>query len=146
MPPAGRSSSSSMRTRISLAALLVKVTARMPCGETPSIWMSQAIRWTSTRVLPLPAPARTSRLPGSDVTALRWLSLRGLRMWDISMAGNFTPSADKYFLKRRGFVIPGVCNTRVSCYYRCEWRVATVFCPGIGMPGILERVRYVRES
>ena len=49
-----------MRRRISAAALLVKVTARMLCGEAPSTWISQATRCTSTRVLPLPAPASTS--------------------------------------------------------------------------------------
>ena len=46
-----------MRLRISAAALLVKVTARMLCGEAPSTWISHATRCTSTRVLPLPAPA-----------------------------------------------------------------------------------------
>ena len=49
-----------MRLRISAAALLVKVTARMLFGEAPSTWMSHATRCTSTRVLPLPAPASTS--------------------------------------------------------------------------------------
>ena len=32
----------------------------MLCGETPSVWISQAMRCISTRVLPLPAPASTS--------------------------------------------------------------------------------------
>ena len=34
----------SRRARISPAALLVKVTARIDCGETPSTAISQAIR------------------------------------------------------------------------------------------------------
>ena len=48
------------RACISLAALLVNVTARMLC--TLAIWFcsSHAMRVVSTRVLPLPAPARTS--------------------------------------------------------------------------------------
>ena len=46
------------RVSISFAALLVKVTASTPCGETWPVWMSQAMRVVSTRVLPLPAPAR----------------------------------------------------------------------------------------
>ena len=44
------------------AALLVKVTAMMEKGEQRSTCISQAIRCTSTRVLPEPAPASTSRL------------------------------------------------------------------------------------
>jgi hypothetical protein len=52
--------------RISRAALLVKVTARMPQGDSPSTWISHAMRCTSTRVLPDPAPARTSVLPAGQ--------------------------------------------------------------------------------
>ncbi len=48
------------RVSISLAALLVKVTARMPAGDTCPVWISQAMRVVSTRVLPEPAPARIS--------------------------------------------------------------------------------------
>src|SRR5271170_6464004 len=65
----GHPGSPSMRRRISAAALLVKVTARMLCGETPSTWMSHATRCTSTRVLPLPAPASTSAEPSGAATA-----------------------------------------------------------------------------
>jgi hypothetical protein len=46
------------RDCISFAALLVKVTARMPCGPTCPVEISQAMRVVRTRVLPLPAPAR----------------------------------------------------------------------------------------
>ena len=49
-----------MRERISAAALLVNVTARMDWGAIPSAAMSHATRCTNTRVLPLPAPAKTS--------------------------------------------------------------------------------------
>ena len=78
-------SSFSTRARISAAALLVKVTARIPCGETPSAWISQAMRWISTRVLPLPAPASTSVGASGAVTAARCASFRGLRMGVTSM-------------------------------------------------------------
>jgi hypothetical protein len=47
------------RVSISLAALLVKVTAMSPMGETWPVWISQAMRVVSTRVLPEPAPAST---------------------------------------------------------------------------------------
>ena len=81
---AGPSSSVSTRPRISAAALLVKVTAKTPLGETPSASTSQAMRCTSTRVLPLPAPATTRRLPSGAVTASRWRSFKPLRMWVMS--------------------------------------------------------------
>ncbi len=57
------------RVSISLAALLVKVTARMPCGDTWPVWISQAMRVVSTRVLPEPAPARISADWFGSVTA-----------------------------------------------------------------------------
>ena len=69
-----------MRPRISAAALLVKVTASRLCGETLSTSMSQAARWTSTRVLPLPAPAMTSVGSAGAVTAWRCASFRDSRI------------------------------------------------------------------
>jgi len=57
-----------MRRRISSAALLVKVTARMSEGGMPRS-MRRAIRWVTTRVLPEPAPARTRRGPSTWATA-----------------------------------------------------------------------------
>ena len=54
---------------ISLAALFVKVTERMLCVEFESAFISQAILWTRTFVLPEPAPANTSSFFDSDVTA-----------------------------------------------------------------------------
>src|SRR6516225_278497 len=93
----GMPSSRSMRERISPAALLVKVTASTPCGETPSAWMSQAMRCVSTRVLPLPAPASTSTGPSGAVTAARCASFSGLRMGDKSMGGEF------YTVKTRAY-------------------------------------------
>ena len=56
------------RSFISSAALLVKVTARMRSGEMR--WrISSAMRKVTTRVLPVPAPARTSSGPESVLTA-----------------------------------------------------------------------------
>jgi hypothetical protein len=45
-------------------------------GREPSARISQAMRCTSTRVLPEPAPASTSMLPLSAATASRCASLR----------------------------------------------------------------------
>src|SRR3954451_5730818 len=66
-----RPRSSSTRSRISWAALLVNVMARISPARARSVWTSQAIRWVSTRVLPEPAPARTSSGPSGCVTASR---------------------------------------------------------------------------
>ena len=57
------------RACISLAALLVKVTAMMPAGDACPVCSSQAMRVVNTRVLPEPAPARISAGPGGAVTA-----------------------------------------------------------------------------
>ena len=46
------------RVSISFAALYVKVTARTACGDIWPVWISHAMRVVSTRVFPLPAPAR----------------------------------------------------------------------------------------
>src|ERR1700758_4031036 len=59
--------------------------------------MSQAMRWVSTRVLPLPAPASTSTGPSAAVTAARCASFSGLRIGDKSMGGAF------YTLKARAY-------------------------------------------
>jgi hypothetical protein len=83
----GMPRSCAMRPRISPAALFVNVTARMPCGDTPSTWISQAIRCVSTRVLPLPAPASTSTGASGAVTAARCASLSGSRRAETSMGG-----------------------------------------------------------
>ena len=54
------------RSRISPAALLVKVTARIAQpGTCDGSLIRWAMRWVITRVLPLPAPARTSRGPST---------------------------------------------------------------------------------
>src|SRR4051794_375236 len=66
----------SMRWRISSAALLVKVMARMAKGLTPSSSIRWAMRWVRTLVLPEPAPATTSRGPSPWTTASSWSGLR----------------------------------------------------------------------
>src|SRR5271155_3628381 len=65
------------RSSISLAALLVNVTASTDSGLAWPLASSQAIRVVSTRVLPLPAPARISADPCGRVTAA---SCSGLRL------------------------------------------------------------------
>ncbi len=57
------------RSRISPAAFLVKVIARMSCGAVPSS-NARRMRETSIQVLPAPAQASTATLrAGSQATA-----------------------------------------------------------------------------
>ena len=69
--------SRSMRRLISSAALLVKVRARICRPGTPCC-SNQATRCVTTRVLPLPGPARISSGPSKCVTASRWASVNPL--------------------------------------------------------------------
>ena len=119
----GMSSSSWTRPRISAAALLVNVTARMPSGETFSTWISQAIRCTSTRVLPLPAPATTSMGSWGAVTASRWASFSGSRIGVTSMAAEESSSlvllADP---ELDGLVAAADCGARGAALEGARWR------------------------
>jgi hypothetical protein len=72
---ARRPTSSSTRSRISAAALLVKVIASTEPGWASRSEISQAIRRVSTRVLPEPAPATTSSGAPAWTTACRCGSL-----------------------------------------------------------------------
>ena len=63
--------SASTRSRISFAALLVKVIARISLGRAWPVPTRCAMRWVSTRVLPEPAPARISSGPSPCTTASR---------------------------------------------------------------------------
>src|SRR2546430_15703116 len=63
--------SASTRERISRAALLVKVTAQISLARTRRVAITYAMRCVSTRVLPLPAPAKTSSGPSGAWTASR---------------------------------------------------------------------------
>ena len=64
------------RSRISAAALLVKVMASTWPGCTPRAASRWAMRWVSTRVLPDPAPATMSSGPPSWSTASRCWGFR----------------------------------------------------------------------
>src|SRR4051794_633404 len=79
MARARRPTSCSTRSRISCAALLVKVMARIWPGCAAPEATRWAIRCVSTRVLPLPAPARIRSGPPGCRTASRWGSLRPSR-------------------------------------------------------------------
>ena len=72
------------RASISLAALLVKVTASRPLGDTWPVVISQAMRVVSTRVLPDPAPARINAGWAGSVTAASCSGLRFCRRFCIS--------------------------------------------------------------
>ena len=65
----GRADEPCKRSRISAAALLVKVMAIISHGATPPSWIMCAMRYVSTRVLPDPAPASTKRGPSVHSTA-----------------------------------------------------------------------------
>ena len=72
-------SNAATRSRISAAALLVNVTARMADGGTRRSVTICAMRWVMTRVFPLPAPARISSGPSVWLTASRCCGLSPLR-------------------------------------------------------------------
>ena len=85
MPRTLTGSMACSRVIISRAALLVKVTAITPPGETWPVDSSQAMRVVRTRVLPDPAPARISACSFGSVTAaccsgLRLCKQRGCRV------------------------------------------------------------------
>src|ERR1035441_5630354 len=73
------SSRAETRSRISSAALLVKVTASTADGGTRRAVMIYATRWVMTRVLPLPAPARIRSGPSVCITASRCCAFSPLR-------------------------------------------------------------------
>src|SRR5690606_4596817 len=83
MPRVLTGSIADSRVSISRAALFVKVTASTPCGLTWPVEISHAIRVVSTRVLPLPAPARISACCAGSVTAASCCSFRCSRRFDI---------------------------------------------------------------
>src|SRR5688572_32932869 len=76
MPRVLMGSMAESRVSISRAALLVKVTARMPAGLAWPDSIRCAMRVVSTRVLPLPAPARIRADSRGRVTALSCSGLR----------------------------------------------------------------------
>jgi len=90
MPRTLSGSMADRRVSISLAALLVKVTARMPPGVTCPVCSSQAMRVVSTRVLPEPAPARISAGSGGRVTAASCSALRPCSSGEASKRSGFS--------------------------------------------------------
>ena len=79
-PPTQPFSSSSRptRSRISPAALFVKVTARIDSGLTPCLRMSHVMRLTTALVLPLPAPATIARGALGVLDRLALLRVQGV--------------------------------------------------------------------
>src|SRR3989339_1384329 len=63
------------RSRISVAALLVNVMAKIFLAATPD-WIKRPILWVMTRVLPDPAPASTRQGPCMKFTASCWARFR----------------------------------------------------------------------
>ena len=76
---AGGPTSSATRERISSAALLVNVMARIPHGGASPVARRWAMRRVRTRVLPEPAPAMMSNGPPRCSTAARWGMVRSSR-------------------------------------------------------------------
>ena len=74
MPPMFPQRRFSVRSRISLAALFVNVIAIILYGDTPHSLTRYAILYVSTRVLPLPAPAKIKTGPSVVTTASYCLS------------------------------------------------------------------------
>ena len=87
MPRTGTGSIAERRVSISLAALFVKVTAITPPGLSWPVWISQAMRVVSTRVLPEPAPARISAGRAGKVTAASCSGFRLASNLDATLAG-----------------------------------------------------------
>ena len=76
MPRVFTGVSAESRVSISFAALLVNVTASIDSGLACPVASSHAMRVVSTRVLPLPAPARISAEACGSVTAASCSGLR----------------------------------------------------------------------
>src|SRR3954469_14103730 len=88
----------STRWRISSAALLVKVMARMAKGLTPSSSIRWAMRWVRTLVLPEPAPATTSSGPSPWTTASSWSGLRPSIKVSAGISPSYGPGARPFGL------------------------------------------------
>src|SRR3954469_22000672 len=86
MPRGSAGSIAVTRVSISRAALLVNVTASTWAGVTRPPLTSQAMRVVSTRVFPLPAPARMSACSSGRVTAASCSGLRCSRCNDTGRA------------------------------------------------------------
>jgi hypothetical protein len=76
--------SAASRASISFAALFVNVTPRIDSGVAWPVASSHAMRVVSTRVLPLPAPARISEDACGSVTASSCSGLRLARSGEVT--------------------------------------------------------------
>ena len=114
-------SKASVRLRSSAAALFVKVTAKMLWGETRSTSINQAIRCTSTRVLPLPAPAMTRAFSSGADTAARCASFRPSRICVMSNAATYADKRSVY-LSRRKIALR---KRKVVSYFKTFWALCT---------------------
>ena len=76
MPRTLTGSMADKRVSISLAALLVKVTANTPAGGHWPLCNNQAMRVVNTRVFPEPAPANIRACSRGKDTAARCSALR----------------------------------------------------------------------
>ena len=100
MPFGSSPSRRAIRSLISPAALLVNVTARIRDGSTPWCSIRRAMRVVSTRVLPEPAPARTSIGPSKCRTASRWAGFRPARGSARSATATLFDSDDSGIISR----------------------------------------------
>ena len=82
-----------IRSRISRAALLVKVTARICDGQARPEAKMWAMRVVRTRVLPVPAPARTSNGPSVCSTAARCSAFNPSRKGAVAAGAVGRPAA-----------------------------------------------------
>src|SRR5919204_2513817 len=141
-------SSAASRSRISPAALFVNVTQRTCHGMTPSSFTRCATRCTMTRVLPLPAPARTRSGPSPCSTASRWASLRPSRMGVSTVARYHNGMAPPVRIAALG----GLGEIGMNCMaLECDGKLAVVDCgvmfpnEPIGIDAILPDVSWIAE-
>ena len=99
---ASRPTSWPARSRISAAALLVKVMAAMRATARPA-WMGRPILCVITRVLPEPARASTRQGPPRWFTASSWARFRP---WDMQKGDASETSAESYRPGCRGRPTP----------------------------------------
>src|SRR6267143_2506879 len=111
-----RSSRSETRLRISSAALLVKVTARMDSAGTP-LAIRLAIRNVMARVLPVPAPARISRGPSVVSTASRCSGFNSSRRDSICPV-RLEKVCTRQVSRRRGCAQTCLCSVKCSSAFR----------------------------
>jgi hypothetical protein len=118
MPRVFTGSMADRRACISLAALLVKVTAIMPPGDTCPVCSSQAMRVVSTRVLPEPAPARISACSLGRTTAARCSGLRLCKSGELRLL--LVGPAGPRRQRRARWRWTGSCRAAAATTRRCQ--------------------------